>query len=355
MLKIFTLDQLDLWEKTAKSFKMYDIYFSPKYFIPFMNNGDGKPTALYFESVYGRVLHCFLTRDIAYDKYFVNILEKQRYFDISSVYGYGGPIYECKEENLQELSKKFYEEFQKYCIDQNIVSEFIRFHPILKNEIFAKNYASIENVRKTIYVDLTNDLESTWNNFNSNARKGIKKAIRNEVVIQEGINELNLYALTCLYNHTMDRNSAEKYYYFNPNFFKDTVKSLKNNCKLFTAVYKEKIIAASLLLYSDNYAHHHLTGSDEKYLDVSPNNLLIYEMIKWCIENNIKGFHMGGGHKSIEDSIYRYKKNFTKTPPLDFYIGKKIYDKAIYDWLIEKKFGNNSVMLKEDYFPLYRK
>ena len=56
------------------------------------------------------------------------------YNDIVTPYGYGGPIAIADSENdRKQLIDKYYKEFAQCCVDNNIVSEFVRFHPIINN------------------------------------------------------------------------------------------------------------------------------------------------------------------------------------------------------------------------------
>lgn len=355
MIKTFTIKDIENWENTAKSFSMYDIYFSPNYFIPFMNNGDGSPTAFYYEGSYGRVFHSFLKRDISEFPRFQKEIEKSTYFDISTVYGYGGPIYECEEKNLEKLSKEFYERFQQYCSEENIISEFLRFHPMMGNEIFSKDHVAIENIRKTVCIDLSKGMDYVWKKFSSTARNRIRKAENSGLIVHNGITDTYITAFTDLYNKTMKKNHADSYYYFNDNFFKDSINYLKDNSNLFIATYNEKIVAATIIVYSDNYVHYHFSCSDPEHATLPSTDLIIYSIINWAIKKGMKSLHLGGGHEDSNDSLYRFKKKFTKDEALNFYIGKKIYDKKAYDWLVSKTLDYNDMTKNSNYFPCYRK
>ena len=56
------------------------------------------------------------------------------------------------------------------------------------------------------------------------------------------------------------------------------------------------------------------------------------EITKVIVRNGIKYFCLGGGAE-IDDGIYKYKKSFSKKGDVNFYIGTKIYNKIIYDYL----------------------
>ena len=53
-------------------------------------------------------------------------------------------------------------------------------------------------------------------------------------------------------------------------------------------------------------------NSDSKSLKLAPSKLLFYGMIKWCCSNDIKHLNLGGGVGSEKDSLYYFKKGFSK-------------------------------------------
>ena len=60
--------------------------------------------------------------------------------------------------------------------------------------------------------------------------------------------------------------------------------------------------------------------------------------------------HGGGRSNDEEDALYKFKKQFGKNTQLDFYIGKKVWNREVYDRLCEKVNADRS----SSFFPLYR-
>src|SRR5690606_8701924 len=92
----------------------------------------------------------------------------------TTVYGYGGPIFEAK--NLDKLKCSYVEAFDQYCKDMNVISEFLRFHPVLRNHTFLENFYDIYNIRSTIFMDLSKGEQQIWDSLASNCKRNIKKA-----------------------------------------------------------------------------------------------------------------------------------------------------------------------------------
>jgi hypothetical protein len=136
MTRFEVITKKDAWNELVESFENNDVYFKYGYFVPFSNYGDGEPNLFYFESDFGRVAYPYMLRDIADCPNLIGKIEKGIYFDISSAYGYGGPLYET--DNLPKLKSEFFETFSRYCSEKNIISQFDRFHPILKNHVLIR-------------------------------------------------------------------------------------------------------------------------------------------------------------------------------------------------------------------------
>ena len=177
------------------------------------------------------------------------------------------------------------------------------------------------------------DKEKLVANMESKCRNVVRKAQKNGVCIVLEDDLKTLEDFKSIYNGTMDRNEASEYYYFNDNFFDDTVEHCNENLFIANAYYENKIIASSLILRFDKYLHYHFSGALTEYRKLQGNNLLLYEVAVWGNENGYEKFHLGGGYESEKDSLYKFKKSFSKLEDSDFYIGKKIHNLEQYNYL----------------------
>ncbi|UCC91797.1 MAG: GNAT family N-acetyltransferase, partial [Candidatus Aenigmatarchaeota archaeon] len=133
-------------------------------------------------------------------------------------------------------------------------------------------------------------------------------------------------------------------------------RKLKDNSLLSIAEYKKNMAASILIIYSEGFAHYYLGGSDEKFLKFYPNNLLFYESILHLKDAGQKIFDLGGGYRS-KDSLYLFKKSFSKTT-LDFFTYSKVHMPNEYKKICNAKLRYNERMgvkiTNTDYFPMYR-
>ncbi|MCB2219437.1 MAG: GNAT family N-acetyltransferase [Bacteroidetes bacterium] len=327
--KILFLNNSEEWASLLNHLpiEQQDIYFTPEYYSLYENYGDGKAQCFVFEKDGELALYPFLLNTVnalGYD------LDKE-YFDIQGAYGYNGVVASSNEKDFIE---SFFNSFNQYCKEENIVAEFTRFHPLINNKSFSEKYLQVVYDRNTIYIDLNNNYENIFKNFQTTTRKQIKRAINRYhikiKVFENDINQLNLF--TEIYHETMDRVQSVPYLYFNKAYFKSLIESTKNVC--FVAYYESKPIASILAFFNQYYIHGHLGGALTDYLYMSPNSLLYSEMIKFGQSKGCHFFHVGGGTTSEEnDPLLQFKMNFSNNT-LDFYIGKKIYNKEVYKLIV---------------------
>lgn len=315
-----------------------DIYFTSEYYKLCESNGEGiGKLFVYFEKD-KTAIYPFLINQI--ERYTLN----DKYYDIQSAYGYGGPITNCNEEKFLD---NFETCFIDYCKENNIVAEFIRFHPLIKNEkIFKENIEVLHN-RTTVYLDLENDLDSIWNNdITSKNRNMIRKAGKNGLQVNRSSNYENFKEI---YEQTMYKVEANRYYYFKNEYYNEL--SRGSNCILMNVEKNELVIASAIFMIYGDYFHYHLSGSKKEYLKYAPNNILLWEAIKIARNYRCKYFHFGGGLTDAEDdSLLKFKRSFSKNTS-DFYIGKRVHNPKIYNHLIHewKKKNNKKATLLLQY------
>ena len=351
MLEIINIDESDKWDSMVKSFSNFDVYYLSGYTKAFKLHGDGEPILIYYRDEEIRAINVVMIRDIAENKRFKDKIESKSLFDITTPYGYGGFVIEGipNDNNLKKINK----EYSDYCRLKNIISEFVRFHPVLNNSKINCEIYEVIDLGKTITMDLISK-EQIWNDLSSKNRNVIRKAIKSGVEIYWGRSPELIDEFIPLYNATMNKDDATDYYYFNKEFYKSVLEDLRYNSLIFYALYDQKIISMSMILFGNDNMHYHLSASDKEYQSLAATNLLLYEAACWGCENGYKSFHLGGGLGSKEDSLFKFKKAFNKNSDTYFSIGKKIFNQEKYDELIEIRDidCNNS---NRTFFPQYRK
>lgn len=326
---------------------MQDIYFEPKYGKLYEKMENGESKFYEFSNEYGSITSLFIKRKIP-----ISLASGETYFDITTPYGYGGPmIQEVVKGKKQELVESFSEDFSKYCLENNIVSEFVRFHPVFENENFFKELYEVEYLRKTIGTNLEIYDDPFQEEFSKSARKNVRRSLRKGVSYEINEKPDSIDEFLDIYYSTMDRNEADNYYYFSEEYFKSCLELFPENILIVKALFEEETIAMGFYFVYKNFIHTHLSGTLSEHLKLSPAYVLRYALVEWGKENGYHLIHHGGATTNDEnDGLLHFKKGFGQHTEFDFSVGRKIWNKDVYDKLCaEVNADKNS-----DFFPAYR-
>ncbi len=343
MLTVYTIEQSEQWDAIVRSFRDYDVYWLSGYVKAFRGHGDGEPLLFFYEDENTRGINVVMKRDIAREKFFKGKIQEKQYFDFATPYGYGGWIIEGEE--VEELIETYVNWVQR----NGIISEFVRFHPMIKNHNFLKSLYEVVQLGEVVHMELSSP-EDIWNNIISKNRNMIRKAVKNGIRIYNGRFPEIYEKFRVIYNGTMDKDNANEYYYFGKTFYQSVLDDLPQNAQVFWAEKDDKVIAASIMLATNGRMNYHLSGSLSEFGSLAPTNLLLYQAALWGCANGYKTLYLGGGVGSGEDSLFRFKRAFYKGDLNRFYIGKKIYNQEKYDELLVLR----NMVETSNYFPQYR-
>lgn len=304
-----------------------DVYFTPEYYSLYQNYGDGEARCFAFEKDGERVLYPFLINPITPLGY---KLDKE-YYDIQGAYGYNGIITSLGDA---AFIAAFWEAFEAFCQEKDIVAEFTRFHPLLNNQRLASPKMKTFFSRHTVSLDLTLSVDDIWKTqISSKNRNMIRKAEKEGVTIVESD---DYETFKKLYDGTMTNLHAEDFYFFPQSYYDEYKQTFKDKSMLCLAMYDGNPIAGSMFMFSDDYAHYHLSGRDRDYSRYAANNLILWYAIKKAKERGCKWFHFGGGTTSDEsDSLLKFKKEFSKTET-EFWIGKRVHNEEVYNEIVRQ-------------------
>lgn len=347
MLQVYTLSEAEQWDSLVKSFVDYDVYWLSGYVKAFQLHGDGEPLLFYYSDEKTRGINVVMRRDISSSPLLLDKVPADTYFDFATPYGYGGWIIEGDE------TETLFQFYQDWCKNNNIVSEFVRFHPVIKNHDRCMDTYDVIPLGEVVAMDLSTP-ELIWENITSKNRNVIRKAVKNDVSIHNGRSSELYEQFRIIYNSTMDKDEADTYYYFRPEFYESILMDLSENAQVFYAVKDEKMIAASILLKANGRVNYHLSGSLREYSSLAPTNLLLYTAAQWGNANGCKTLYLGGGVGSEEDSLFKFKRAFYKGELLRFYIGKMIFSQQLYQKLLSLCSMDDRHDKHSSFFPAYR-
>jgi len=163
MLSVVSFTEMDVWNSIVSAFEQCDVYYLHQYVKGFWIHGDGEPLLIYFDNGRTRAMNVVMKRDIGCCRYFAGKIPENTWFDLSTPYGYGGFLIEGND--LRELD----EAYTSYCLENNIVSEFVRFHPLIGNFSQLTEMYEVQKLGKTVHIDLHSP-EHIWAGFSSKNR-----------------------------------------------------------------------------------------------------------------------------------------------------------------------------------------
>ena len=252
------------------------------------------------------------------------------YYDFETAYGYGGGIANTIDE---VFIKEAYAHMFQLLKEKNYICGFVRFHPLLQNYRYAPT--SIFD-RHTVCVDLSMSEDEIWlTQIATSNRSDIRRAERRGLIFEVDFSGKYLHNFVELYNTTMQRLQADKFYYFGDEYYRNWIDSIENH---FIGVVRNesKIISAALFMHNGYYGHYHLSGSDRSYSNLCPNNVLLWRAALELKRQGVKFFHLGGGQDSDPlNSLFAFKKKFSHLLN-DFHIGKFIFNLSVYEDICHK-------------------
>lgn len=342
------ITEKDRWKSTLSLHKITDVYFQYEYVKSMSDHLNAKPILIDYSRGNGGFLYSLLVQDIANDPRFAELIPQNVFFDAETPYGYGGPCFygdmRIDEKTIDECRG----EIKSVLAEQGIVSQFIRFYPLMFREEFSTMIVDrFGTYKKTIYMDLK-DEETIISNLDSQYRRKIRKAKEAGVTIECDKGEM-ISDFIRLYDMTMSMHDAEDMYYFGENYYKSLMTDFRDNFVVFYARLDGRIVGSSIFLYDDNYMHYHLGGRDIEAPSVPFENLLMVEAAKWGSNHKKEKLHIGGG-LSDGDSLFQYKKKFNRNGMLPFYIGRTIVDKEKYTKLLTLRTENDKSFDPENRF-----
>ncbi len=329
----------DLWGNALNSC-VHDVYHTAEWIAASRHCDDGVAMAVYVCLGDQVALYPFLKRDIKNDMW-----------DVTSAYGYGGPIFH-QDATLEWMEASL---ASAICMlkEAGCVSWFIRLHPLL-NSSWSSSVGLVENHGQTISVDLRKSAEQHWRETRSGHKGDIRKSIKAGIEIEFNKSPEALNAFINIYRATMSALDATDYYYFKDEYFQDLLDGLGDSLLLIMAKENDVYIGASMftLNKSSLIMQYHLSGTLPNYRHRQPSKLILHSAIKWGRDNSCSWLHLGGGVGSQEDALFGFKKGFSQNSSV-FQTHRIVVNNEKY---IELCDSNNSVLGDlSGFFPLYRK
>ena len=328
------------WREVIASFPQCDFFHSFEYHQQNARLGEGLPV-LYAERLQGNISAAFpfIRRDLEHGR-----------FDLTSVYGYPGPLLQESIDYFAAQQRLIAQLKQEGC-----VTAFLRFHPLINAEI--EPQGEVMQLGKTVVVELGDP--ELLSSYRKTTRYEIRKLIKSNAAVSFGTSHDRLDEFIEVYYHAMDQLSADRYYYFDREFLAALLESESFETTIGHVHMDDQVVASALFTVSGGIAEYFLGGAISDYSRWAPQKLLLHRAFEWAAKKGAKLMNLGGGRGSSEDGLYRFKQAFSNLE-YPFKIAKIItapetYHTMVSDFSRKSQLSLDELMDIRSFFPAYRR
>jgi len=255
----------------------------------------------------------------------------------------GGIIISPSSENKEEILSALNVEYQKLVAEKNCISSTIISNPLdgemnqWLNDNLAYDFVDERIGQVTFFPELKENLEvDLLNSFENPRPRNIRKALKEGVRIHSSnSNESMDFLYKVHYDNIMAIGGIPKekrFFDLIPSFFSD------NEYKIYISEYNGERIGALLLFYYNRTVEYFTPAVVEKYRNLQPTALIIYEAMIEAIKGGYRNWNWGGTWLT-QGGVYDFKKKWGTTDNRYFYY-TKIYKpevlNATQDFLLKE-------------------
>ncbi|NCS32315.1 peptidoglycan bridge formation glycyltransferase FemA/FemB family protein [bacterium] len=194
----------------------------------------------------------------------------------------------------------FHTHILEYAQKENL--DFMRFRaPLIHDDQKIKEYISMGyrkapmyfNAEYTMTLDLTQSEDELLSSMRKNTRYYVRKAQKQGVTVRISTDVSDLCKLFDVYNETVKRQGFVSY---DKQFFIDEFEAFNKDglIEILIAEHKGRVHAASLLVFYDQMAFYHHSGSTNEYGDEHAQYALQWALIKRAKERGAKTYDFWG-------------------------------------------------------------
>jgi hypothetical protein len=266
-------------------------------------------------------------------------------FDLTTPYEYGGPLLICEHAAEQAVRAGFLRAFDAWCRDTGVVSEFVRFDPLLAVHFGWGGVYDLRSCGSNVVIDLSRDDATLLAQMRGAARRAVLAAQRRGCRVEYASARSGDFA--SLYRANLDRLGAGAQYYLSTAYFADLA-VLGCEDRLAVAFGPNgEIAGAALFVVGRLFAHYHLAAVDRTMSSLNPGHLLIYEAARRLRDSGRRWLHLGGAAPS-QSGLRAFKESFSPDR-MDYVVGTRVHDAVTYRALAEAAGAAGA-----RFFPAYR-
>jgi len=326
--------------------ELRDLHFHPDYMRIYELTYADEAVLLVHEDENGFIMQPFIVRTVP----------DETAQDLTSVYGYGGPLAQGTPS-----TEAFQRALKAWGAQNNYVSEYCLLSPFTTEAQTAclPSDLAIEKRKDVVVADLRQPMHALWSNIEERQRKACAAARRKGIIIEASdLSDEDFEDFQTRYLRTMDQVGASDFWKFPDTYFSNCRDALgRENVTLLNATFEGQRIATFFHIHMFDTVYYHFACADPAYRNLNPTSLLLLDSLIWAKSAGFKWFHMGGGRTTGRDSLFTFKYSYCRqTLPLYGYT--HVLDDAAYDKLVTEKLARerttDGAERQTDFFPRYR-
>lgn len=147
--------------------------------------------------------------------------------------------------------------------------------------------------RHTFLINLTQTEEELFAKISNKARYNVRLAIKKGVKIFEDSTQKGLDQYLRILKETTKR---QQFYAHGPEYFRNMWQTLQSSgmMRIFHAIYQQTVLVSWIVFIFHDRLYYPYGASSNMYREVMASNLMLWEMIKFGKENNLKTFDLWG-------------------------------------------------------------
>ncbi|WP_237028690.1 GNAT family N-acetyltransferase [Pedobacter steynii] len=336
-----TLEQKGKWMELISKACRYDFYHSWTYHS--LDNSKGKVLMFVYEEGPDFIAIPLIKRSIP----------DAEYYDMSSVYGYSGPVSNQEFEDLSPgFTGRFKNAFLDFLREEKVVTIFSRLNPFFNQTLLLEPFGGLVANGKVVVFDLGLSIEVQRQNYHGGVLRKIRKLREKGYYVKEGGTDEDIKNFVSIYTSNMLRVDASETYYFDEPYFKTLLRADEFDARLLFVYDKDDYpVCGAVVVHTNGIMQAHLLGTRTAWLADSPAKLLTEEITIMGRKLGAKYYNLGGGLGFKEDSLFLWKTNFSSLT-FEYQTWRFVADPETYNaLLLQQEIDPHTEV---DFFPLYR-
>lgn len=348
-LDVLTLDERGReWDEEVAKFspRQRDVFFLSSWLLLWQDHGDGRARGAVYHDEGGTVLYPFVQRELTGMSYLGD--EFAGLYDVTTPYGFGGPL--VSPGAAEGTVAAFRKAFDAWCEEHGVVSEFVRFHPLLDTRLAFEPHMDIGEVGQVVWCRFDQGACHVGDQLTGTAKRNVRAAREAGLAcgVERSVGAYDRFA--DLYLDNAKRRNAQPYYQFDARHFDRLRQRLGDSQTLFGVRKDGELVAGALFLRSHEFAHFHVLAADRSIATLRPANLVFFEALQWARGLGVTAIGLGGGYRG-DDELLKFKAGFASMRAPRF-VGRAIHQPEAYLAASRTRVAQGAI-IDCDYFPAY--